>query len=67
MAEIQVKEDLRIIKTRENLMHALLDLMQDKSLKDITVRDICNKARCSRKRFIRPSAQPCLRSHENGV
>ena len=51
MAEIQVKEDLRIIKTRENLMHALLDLMQDKSLKDITVRDICNKARCSRNTF----------------
>ena len=45
------KMDLRVIKTEENLRNAMLGLLQEKELKAITVKDICNRAICSRNAF----------------
>lgn len=43
--------DLRVIKTEENLRNALIFLLYKKELKEITVKDICDKAKCSRNAF----------------
>ncbi|MDF2596904.1 MAG: TetR/AcrR family transcriptional regulator [Clostridia bacterium] len=43
--------DLRFIKTEENLKNSLLKLLKKKKLKEITVKEICNEARCSRNTF----------------
>lgn len=43
--------DLRAVKTEENLRTALISLLQEKELKKITVKDICDKAKCSRNAF----------------
>lgn len=43
--------DLRIIKTRERLQNALLELLGSKELKAITVKEICEKAGISRNAF----------------
>lgn len=43
--------DLRVIKTREQLQNALLSLLEEKELKKITVKEICDKAGISRNAF----------------
>lgn len=43
--------DLRILKTQESLQNALLDLLENKELKEITVKEICDKAGISRNAF----------------
>ncbi len=43
--------DLRIIKTQEQLQNALLELLDAKELKEITVKEICGKAGISRNAF----------------
>lgn len=45
------KTDLRIIKTKNNLYNALIDLMKDKSFEEIKVSDICSKALINRSTF----------------
>lgn len=44
-------EDLRIQKTKKNIGSALLNLLKEKDLQHITVRDICQEAQCSRNTF----------------
>lgn len=43
--------DLRILKTQERLQNALLELLETKELKEITVKEICSKASISRNAF----------------
>ena len=45
------KTDLRIIKTKNALYQALLDLMREKEFEEIKVSDICNKALVNRSTF----------------
>ena len=45
------KIDLRIIKTKNNLYNALLELMKEKSFEEIKVSDICSKALINRSTF----------------
>lgn len=43
--------DLRILKTQERLQNALLELLGEKELKAVTVKEICDKAGISRNAF----------------
>lgn len=43
--------DLRILKTQERLQNGLLELLETKELKAITVKEICDKAGISRNAF----------------
>ncbi len=43
--------DVRILKTQERLQNALLELLETKELKEITVKEICDKAGISRNAF----------------
>lgn len=43
--------DLRILKTQERLQNALLELLEEKELKAIKVKEICDKAGISRNAF----------------
>lgn len=43
--------DLRIMKTQEQFQNALLELLETKELKEITVKEICDKAGISRNAF----------------
>ena len=43
--------DLRILRTQERLQNALLELLETKELKEITVKEICDKAGISRNAF----------------
>ena len=43
--------DLRILKTQERLQNALLELLETKELKAITVKEICDRAGISRNAF----------------
>ena len=43
--------DLRIMKTQEQLQNALLELLETKELKEITVKEICDRAGISRNAF----------------
>ncbi|MBR4092221.1 MAG: TetR/AcrR family transcriptional regulator [Mogibacterium sp.] len=43
--------DLRIMKTQEKLQNALLELLETKELKEVTVKEICDKAGISRNAF----------------
>ncbi len=43
--------DLRIMKTQEKLQNALLELLGEKELKAITVKEICDRAGISRNAF----------------
>ncbi len=43
--------DLRILKTQERLQNSLLELLDTKELKEITVKEICDKAGISRNAF----------------
>ena len=45
------KMDLRIVKTKNAIYQALLDLMKDKEFEQIKVSDICNKALVNRSTF----------------
>ncbi len=43
--------DLRVLKTQEKLQNALLELLDKKDLKAISVKEICDKAHISRNAF----------------
>lgn len=43
--------DLRVIKSKKNIRTAFLDIMKEKDYKDITVKDIAEKAMINRKTF----------------
>lgn len=45
------KEDLRVLKTKENIRKAFLELLKEKDLKSITVKEICSRSKCSRNTF----------------
>ncbi|MCH5257932.1 MAG: TetR family transcriptional regulator [Lachnospiraceae bacterium] len=45
------KEDLRVIKTKQNIRSAFMELMKKQPLEKIRVNDICDKALCSRNTF----------------
>ena len=45
------KTDLRIVKTKNALFNALIELMKDKQFEEIKVSDICNKALVNRSTF----------------
>lgn len=45
------KQDLRVIKTKENLHKALLELLNEKNLGDISITEICKRARINRGTF----------------
>lgn len=45
------KEDLRVIKTKNNLYHGLLMMMKEKTFEEIKVSDICNIALTNRSTF----------------
>jgi len=44
-------EDLRVIKTRNALYNALIDLMKEKTFEEIKVSDICDRALINRSTF----------------
>ena len=46
-----MKTDLRILKTRESLQHALLSLLKEKPLEKITVAELCRVSRINRGTF----------------
>jgi len=48
---MSVKQDVRILKTKERLRNALLSLLKDKPLDEITISEICNKASVNRNTF----------------
>ncbi len=48
---MEKKEDLRVVKTKENIRNAFLDLLKEERLKDITVKKICSRSKCSRNTF----------------
>ena len=43
--------DLRFLRTQEQFQNALLELLETKELKEITVKEICDKANMSRNAF----------------
>lgn len=43
--------DLRVVKTKNNIENAFLSLLQEKKLNEITIKDICYYAQCSRNTF----------------
>ena len=45
------ESDLRVIKTKNALFNALIELMKDKTFEEIKVSDICNKALINRSTF----------------
>ena len=45
------KIDLRVVKTKENITHSFLELLEKKSIEKITVKELCEKARISRNTF----------------
>lgn len=45
--------DLRIVKTRQNIENSLLELLDTKEFKDITIQDILDKALINRSTFYR--------------
>ncbi|MGN7398206.1 TetR/AcrR family transcriptional regulator [Cytobacillus praedii] len=46
-----MKHDLRIVKTKDGLRHALLDLLKQKPLETITVAELCREATINRGTF----------------
>lgn len=44
-------KDLRIIKTDENIRNTFLSILKEKSFEEITVKELCEKARISRNTF----------------
>ena len=45
------EKDLRVLKTRRNIMDSFLALLQEKPLEEISVTEICDRAQCSRNTF----------------
>lgn len=45
------REDLRVLKTEENIRNVFLKLLREKNLNRISVKEICQQARCSRNTF----------------
>ena len=45
------ENDLRVIKTQSNIRAAFVSLMEEKPLAAISVKDICDRALCSRNTF----------------
>ncbi len=45
------EQDLRVIKTRRNIMESFLALLKEKPLEEISVTEICDRAQCSRNTF----------------
>lgn len=45
------ENDLRVTKTRANILNAFVSLMKEKPLADINVKEICARAQCSRNTF----------------
>lgn len=45
------RQDLRVIKTKESIQNALLQLLKEKSLEKINVTEICHRARVNRGTF----------------
>lgn len=43
--------DLRVIKTRANIRNALIGLLKKKTISEVSVKEICNQAMCSRNTF----------------
>ena len=43
--------DLRFIKTEDNLKRSLLCLLENKRIEDISIKEICREAKCSRNAF----------------
>ncbi len=46
-----MNEDKRIVKTKQNLKNALLEMIKEKSFEQITVKEICEKSNTSRITF----------------
>ncbi len=44
-------KDLRFVKTEENLKKTLLRLIENKRIEDITIKELCMEAKCSRNAF----------------
>lgn len=51
MQDEKPKSDLRVVKTREAIRSALIELLSHKDLQDIRVREICDIARINRVTF----------------
>lgn len=47
----KMKNDLRVIKTKENLQNALLYLLEEKDLEKISISELCKEARVNRGTF----------------
>ena len=45
--------DLRVIKTRQNIKNAVLELMSEKTISSITITDVSKKTMINRKTFYR--------------
>lgn len=45
------EHDLRVIKSRANICRCFMELLREKSLQEINVKDICDRAMCSRNTF----------------
>lgn len=45
------ENDLRVIKTRANIINAFIALMKEKPLDEINVKELCDRALCSRNTF----------------
>ncbi len=43
--------DLRVLRTRKRLQNALLKLLEENNLQDISIKDLCNTAQISRNAF----------------
>lgn len=43
--------DLRFVKTEENLKKALLRLIEEKRIEDLSIKELCIEAKCSRNAF----------------
>lgn len=48
-----MRSDLRVVKTRQTIREALLDLMSERELSRITISELCALARINRKTFYR--------------
>ncbi len=53
-----MREDLRVVKTKECIRSALFELMGEKRFEKITISEICARARINRKTFYRHYAAP---------
>ncbi len=55
--EKEMRTDLRVIKTKESLHNELMQLLKDKSLSEITISELCRKAKVNRGTFYLHYAQ----------